>query len=444
MSLLDKMEHIAELEGLIDSDEDEDESLLDDSVLDAESSDIVPRMSGTLSPALEEEEEDDEDEEDDDEVFTPEDLGYEWQGGVDEEDLGYEDLGYEDQSQLTGSESMAEDLSDVDAMVSSAAAMRRISSLRASRTGNSYSSAPEGSHEDEELYVEGRAQRRSTFAGPPNGLIREGGMSRRVSSRRQNINLGSISAPPGMNSLNMSSISDSTPPASGSSQGSQAHGSASVLQKIQSNVRRATAMKSRRNTTAVGGDLNSIQQAASKLESGPDSVFAAASVVAHSAATAAKRGHVQFNTDDAVLCMLTLLNVTNPGDDTESFTVSPVNIHGYPPGEGKTEMERQGPYVFVLAFVKFVHFDEDERYYTVVRADNGTEQRADTGRILVFCLSSYYLPFMISYWEPRQRCAGCYWDRLTGAWMIESKLWICGSFVLCLTFVCLIVGLLLG
>ena len=391
MSLLDKMEHIAELEGLVDSDEDED---LDDSVMDAESSDMVPRMSGTLSPALEAEDEDlddgdDEEEDDDDEVlYTATDLGYEWQGGADdEEDLGYGDLGYED----TGSASMVEDLEGVDTMLASAAAMRRISGLRASRTGNSYSSAPEGtSSGDEDLFVEGGAQRRSTFAGPPGGLIREGGMSRRVSSRRQNINLGSMAAPPGMNSLNMSTISDSTPVTSGGG-AQEGHGSGSVFQKIQSNVRRATAMKSRRNTAAVGGDLNSIQQAASKLESGPDSVFAAASVVAHSAATAAKRGHVQFNTDDAVLCMLTLLNVTNPGDDTESFTVSPVNIHGYSPGEGKTEAERQGPYVFVLAIVKFVHFDEDERYYTVARADNGTEQRADAGRTFSF-------PFCCTAW----------------------------------------------
>lgn len=28
-----------------------------------------------------------------------------------------------------------------------------------------------------------------------------------------------------------------------------------------------------------------------------------------------------------------------------------------------------------------VHFDEDDRYYTVVRADTGTEQRADSGTL---------------------------------------------------------------
>jgi len=89
--------------------------------------------------------------------------------------------------------------------------------------------------------------------------------------------------------------------------------------------------------------------------------------------------HIKFAVDDTVLVLLTLLNVTNMEDPKDTFTVAPVNKHGFPQGEGRTDEEKGGPYTFVLATVKHVHFDEDDRYYTVVRADTGTEQRADSG-----------------------------------------------------------------
>ena len=387
MSLLDKMEHIAELASLEDLIDDDDDDELQEGNLAA-----VPKLSVQGSSEIppfdeedenEEEDDDDDDEEDDEIVYTAADLGYEWQGGANEEEddqLDFGALGYEDQSQFTGSDA------NESSSVSSSAVMRRVSGIRQSTSGQSYSSAPEYIRDDTLLIEEQVGHpRRSTFAGPPGGSE---AFKRRVSSRRGNINLGSVAAPPGRNSLLMPGITD-TGWDEGSSSNSFGVGG-SVLQKMKSrtfgsNARRSTAMKARRtgstmSNTSTGSDLNAMQAAVSKLESGPDSVFAAASVVAQSAATAAKRaGHVQFNVDDPVLCMLTLLNVTNPGDDNETFTVAPVNIHGYPPGEGKTEEERQGPYVFVLATVKKVHFDEDERYYFVVRADNGTEQRADTG-----------------------------------------------------------------
>lgn len=56
-----------------------------------------------------------------------------------------------------------------------------------------------------------------------------------------------------------------------------------------------------------------------------------------------------------------------------------VNRHGFPPGEGTTAEEQNGPYSFVMATVQTVHFDEFAEYYTVKRTDNGAEQRADTG-----------------------------------------------------------------
>jgi hypothetical protein len=54
-----------------------------------------------------------------------------------------------------------------------------------------------------------------------------------------------------------------------------------------------------------------------------------------------------------------------------------VNRYGYPPGEGFTPEEQRGPYVYVLATVTKVHFEEDAEYYTVMRADTGVYQRAD-------------------------------------------------------------------
>jgi len=54
-----------------------------------------------------------------------------------------------------------------------------------------------------------------------------------------------------------------------------------------------------------------------------------------------------------------------------------VNRYGFPQGEGETSEERRGPYVYVLATVKQMHFEEIHPYYTVTRCDTGAEQRAD-------------------------------------------------------------------
>jgi hypothetical protein len=108
-------------------------------------------------------------------------------------------------------------------------------------------------------------------------------------------------------------------------------------------------------------------------------VAAAAAVVAAASQTSAKRGYVQFGQGDHVLVMLTLLGMADVSGDKESYTVDPVNALGYPQGQGKTESQKQGPFLFVLCTVTQVHFDEDERYYTVRRFDTGSEQRADPG-----------------------------------------------------------------
>jgi hypothetical protein len=138
----------------------------------------------------------------------------------------------------------------------------------------------------------------------------------------------------------------------------------------------------RQNSSTVPHDV-SLTDAVSRLgaqqhNSDWENVAAAAAIVAASSSLG-KRGLVQFGKDDHVLVMLTLLNITNSEVDKEMFTVHPVNTYGYPAGEGKTENQKQGPHQYVLCIVKNVHFDEDERYYTVRRVDSGTEQRADPG-----------------------------------------------------------------
>lgn len=54
-----------------------------------------------------------------------------------------------------------------------------------------------------------------------------------------------------------------------------------------------------------------------------------------------------------------------------------VNRYGFPPGQGETPEECRGPYMYVLATVRQMHFEEIHPYYTVTRCDTGSDQRAD-------------------------------------------------------------------
>jgi hypothetical protein len=78
--------------------------------------------------------------------------------------------------------------------------------------------------------------------------------------------------------------------------------------------------------------------------------------------------------------------------NTQSRWPNPVNKYGYPAGGGLTSEEMNGPYIYVLATVKKVHFEEDAEYYTVTRADTGLDQRADAGMYLcqpfLYCVIS--------------------------------------------------------
>ncbi|GAX12010.1 hypothetical protein FisN_8Lh104 [Fistulifera solaris] len=141
-------------------------------------------------------------------------------------------------------------------------------------------------------------------------------------------------------------------------------------------------ISTRRNTLKRETSKDSLTAAVDRLAENSndwENVAAAAAVVAASTHTLAKRSLVQFSRGDHVLVMLTLLNITNQLDDKDMFTTDPVNCFGYAAGEGTNEAQRHGPYKYLLCHVQTVHFDEDERYYTVTRMDTGSQQRADPG-----------------------------------------------------------------
>jgi hypothetical protein len=82
--------------------------------------------------------------------------------------------------------------------------------------------------------------------------------------------------------------------------------------------------------------------------------------------------------------------VTEERSSTQQcLTVSkPVNQYGFPQGEGIVEEQKRGPYDYVLATVKSIHFGEDAIYYVVERFDNKACQRAQRGKssqILASC-----------------------------------------------------------
>ena len=55
----------------------------------------------------------------------------------------------------------------------------------------------------------------------------------------------------------------------------------------------------------------------------------------------------------------------------------PVNEYGYPEGQGSTTQEKKGPWIYVLATIKSIHFEENSRYYMIQRADSGNFERAE-------------------------------------------------------------------
>jgi hypothetical protein len=120
-----------------------------------------------------------------------------------------------------------------------------------------------------------------------------------------------------------------------------------------------------------------------------DNMVAAAAVVSGSVAASDFRTQRRYNVGDYALVVGHVAPKRIDEDDTydyqyldpiqkQKLIYNPVNKYGFPPGKGGTEEELRPPYVYVLAKVTKVHFEEDARYYTVIREDNQLEQRADS------------------------------------------------------------------
>jgi hypothetical protein len=132
------------------------------------------------------------------------------------------------------------------------------------------------------------------------------------------------------------------------------------------------------NSNASSAMVDAVERLNKYQSSDFEYVSAAAAVV--SATASGKRNYVQqFGQGDHVLVILAILGLADAFGNKEIYTIDPVNKLGFPRNHGKTETQNQGPFLYVLCIVKQVHFDEDERYYTVLRCDTNTEQRADPG-----------------------------------------------------------------
>lgn len=78
----------------------------------------------------------------------------------------------------------------------------------------------------------------------------------------------------------------------------------------------------------------------------------------------------RYGIDDSVL-------ISNHGTNWANC----VNRHGYPPGSGTSPEEKVGPYIFILGTIKTVHYEENAVFYTVTRADTGSDLRGDPNYI---------------------------------------------------------------
>lgn len=267
---------------------------------------------------------------------------------------------------------------------------KRRTSYNSTNSDHSFHSAPSPyGYEEAEGGVKAAERRRPLSIAVPNA---EGaGYARRISNR-SSVRRTSVQLPPGSigtanspsgsfaESQRRESFTGIDDEESGSGPISSAVGRLTFRNRRSRQTRQSMSIAGRQGPT---GSLDSAIDTLRNQDSNSEweNVAAAVTVVAASEAGASpsKSRHIKFAVNDTVLVFLTLLNVTNMEDPKDTFTVAPVNKYGYPAGEGSTEAEKSGPYAFVICTVKHVHFDEDDRYYTVVRADTGTQQRADSG-----------------------------------------------------------------
>ena len=226
-----------------------------------------------------------------------------------------------------------------------------------------------------------QSQRRRGSYRRPSGQAAAGGSGRNIG--------GSASGGSVMTSGSPHSGGDKSNESGPSVSRSLAHsiGSAMTFRTRKSRAPRSSASIQGRSGTGPLGSLDTAIESLRQQDSNSEweNVAAAVTIVQASeqgGASASKAKNTnKFAVNDTVLVFLTLLNVTNMDDPKDTFTIAPVNKFGYPSGslDARTDAEKSGPYTFVLCVVKHVHFDEDDRYYTILRADTGTEQRADTG-----------------------------------------------------------------
>jgi hypothetical protein len=274
---------------------------------------------------------------------------------------------------------------------------KRRTSYNSSNSDHSFHSAPSPyQYEEAEGGATVALRRRPLSIAVPNA---EGaGYARRVSNRssirRQSVQIPSdsvetVSSPSGsfVDNRQRRSYNAGEEDEGGSVQSPLNSGSiGSAVSRLTFRQRRSRQTRQSMSIAARQGHLGSLDSAIDTLRNQDsnsewENVAAAVTVVAasESGASASKSQHIKFAVNDTVLVFLTLLNVTNMEDPKDTFTVAPVNKYGFPAGEGRTEAEKSGPYTFVLCTVRHVHFDEDDRYYTVERADTDTQQRADSG-----------------------------------------------------------------
>ena len=412
MAMVEASQRLIEMEGMLDDDDDDDVEDGDDKNDNADDIDDIDD-DGIAVDDLEDvaEVEDEDDEDDDDSMYG----GYE---PVQKEGTDLSHVGSEEMEEYEGldnpmpleyqwnprNSARFEDSPDLEFQMSSASetnwsgihdsppsveltpenvSMRRSSFgqpflRRASHAESegSYNSAPARAGLEPPMFGDTERKtmerRRPLSIAVPNA---EGAaFSRRSSQRRTSVKIKSFSAVE--NEMSSSNLSSSNEEESSS-------GGSGILSSFRHrrSTRRANLSIMQGKSQAFG-NLDTAIASLRKQDSNSEweNVAAAAAVVAASSqGGSSKSRHVQFAVNDHVLCFLTLLNVTNMEDAKDTFTIAPVNRFGYPAGEGATEFEKSGPYSFVLATVKHVHFDEDDRYYTVVRADTGTEQRSDSG-----------------------------------------------------------------
>lgn len=387
-SMLDRMEHIAEVEEEMDDDEedDEDDSLDPGVVFGSRGSSVETGEDGDegSSYAGDEEEVDDDEEEDvvseeESDAATP--LEYDWnptemsiEGGSTNFQMSAITL--EGASNSVLFDSLSEEGSNNSALSSrrgSFTAPRRLSHTRVSF------SSPQSQNNSSPTISPGSAsKRRLMLSGQSSSDLQEGEFDdertqrifggRAMSRRRQSFAFKPSSTTSTGGSQNEDDNSTSTP-------------NSGRNRFMRKSTRRVSLNAP---TKASANMFESMDSAISSLGQGGNAewqnVAAAAAVVAGTTGKGSSKGpRIQFAVDERVLVFLNILNHTNSVDSRDALTVSPVNKYGYPQGEGKKSHEQEGPHVYVLAVIRKLHFDEDVPYYTVARADTGTEQRADTG-----------------------------------------------------------------